>query len=326
MQRKIDGSSGSFTLTFADDDPAPKEPTTKTATRPSLLDSPPHEGAQAYDADVARYAQNASLPARTANDATTATPRPAQNDQILYLGTNTQKQVGGRVAQNDAEFANLAFASGGKATRINASTDSTITVGAMKFDLTKSADVAAWSRTLGLPEAKRSAIANVIDHADPMGRDELAGLATVWAKGELGGSVPSRMVFSGHYADRIADANGSNAVMASDIQALAKAMPNAAAQVEDIMVSACYGGSTAQMDAWRGAFPQAKSVWAYGAGGHERRDQSPTDAVATAHIVEWERETRGRALPNAQPQTALDAMAKLTLQNVTLWNGAHVRS
>lgn len=38
--------------------------------------------------------------------------------------------------------------------------------------------------------------------------------------------------------------------------------------------------------------------------------------VATAHILEWEREA------NAKPQTALDAMAKLTLRNVTLWNGA----
>jgi len=321
MQRRVDGS-GSVSFTFADDEPAPAE---KRSTRPSLLDAPPHDGPQAYDADIARYAQNAAAPARTASDATTA--RPRANDEVLFLGTNTQKTADGKTTQSDLEFHNLQFASGNKATRIEASKDSSIAVRGQKFDLSRPVDVDAWSRTLGLPAAQASAVARVIQGADLSGRDELAQLATVWARGELGGSVPSRLVLSGHLADRIMDADGSNGVLAKDLQALAKAMPRAASQVEDLMVSACYGGSQAQLDAWRGAFPNARSIWAYGDGGHTLRDKSPTGAVSVEHIVEWEKETRGRSLPNAKPQTNLDAMGRATLQNVTLWNGAyHVRS
>ena len=321
MQRRVDGS-GSVSFTFADDEPTPKE---KPPTRPSLLDAPTHDGPQAYDADIARYAQNATATARTASDATST--RPVANDDILFLGTNTEKTADGRTTQSDLEFRNLQFASGNKATRLQTSKDSSITTSGRKLDLSRTADVDAWSKTLGLPADEAKAIAGVIQGAELSGRDELAQLATVWAKGELGGSVPSRLVLSGHLADRIMDADGSNGVLAKDLQTLAKAMPRAAAQVEDIMVSACYGGAHAQLDAWRAAFPNARSVWAYGDGGHTVRDKSPTGAVSVEHIVEWERETRGRSTPDAKPQTSLDAMGKATLRNVTLWNGAyHVRS
>lgn len=303
MQRRIDGP-GSVSFTFADEDPTPVEP-----PKPRTVS---HDGPQAYDSDLVRYAQNATAPARTASDATTTRPPP--NDQVMYLGTNTQKTADGKTTQSDLEFRNLQYASGGKAIQIKPSTQAMT-------------DIDAWAKSLGLPPDKTAAIASVIKNADPAGRDELAQIAAVWAKGELGGSVPSRMVLSGHYADRIADADGSNAVLAKDIQALAKAMPRASAQVEDIMVSACYGGAQTQIDAWRGAFPNVKSVWTYGDGGHTARDKSPTDSVAVEHVVEWEKETRGRALPNAKPQTEMDGMGKATLHNVTLWNGAyHVRS
>ena len=318
--RRIEGQNG-VSFTFADDDPTPGQSVQSPPARPSLLDAQPHDGPLGYDADVARYAQNASGAApKTANDATSALP--AANDQILYLGANTDKN------QADNEFKNLNFVAGGKATQIKTSTDSSITAAnGQKFDLGKPGDVDAWSKTLGLPDAKATAVATAIKNASGAGRDELAQIATVWAKGENGGSVPSRLVLSGHVADRLMDADGSNGIESKDIQALAKAMPRAAAQVEDVMVSACYGGSKEQIDAWRGAFPNAKSIWTYGDGGHTVRDKSPTGAVAVEHLVEWEKETRGRSLPTAKPTTTMDEMGKSTLHNVTLWTGSyHVRS
>ncbi len=323
--RRIDGPNG-VSFTFADDEPsADTKPT--TPPRPSLLDAPPSDHTLGYDADVARYAQNAAAPSasRTTSDATSAQPtRPPANDDILYLGTNTTPMPGPKgapVPQWQAERDALAWRSGGKCTTITPSTASGVSAGGKTYDLSKPGDVDAWSKTLGLPADRAAAVATALKNAAPDGRDELAQIATVWAKGELGGSVPSRLVLSGHYANRIADANGSNGVNASDIQALAKAMPHAAAQVEDVMVSACYGGSQTQTDAWRSAFPNAKSVWTYGNGGHELRDKSPTGFAAIEHLVEWEKETRGRALPNAKPQTEMDAMGKLTLQNVSVWRG-----
>jgi hypothetical protein len=321
--RRIDGPNG-VSFTFADDDPTTDTKTT-TPPRPALTDAPA-DHPLAYDADVARYAQNAvaSSAPRTASDATST--RPAPNDDILYLGTNTTPMPGPQgkqVPQWQMERDALAWKSGGKCTTITPSTSDTIAAAGKTYDLAKPADVDAWSKTLGLPADRAAAVATAIKNASPNGRDELAQIATVWAKGELGGSVPSRLVLSGHYADHIADASGNtpNGVDARDIQALAKAMPNAAARVEDIMVSACYGGSKDQIDAWRGAFPNAKSVWAYGKGGHEASDKSPTAFAAIEHLVEWEKETRGRALPNAKPQTEMDAMGKLTLQNVSVWRG-----
>ena len=101
-----------------------------------------------------------------------------------------------------------------------------------------------------------------MNRADPDAKDELAQLTKTWAKGERGEEIPSRLVLSGHsVGDGVwGDHNGE--IYRRDIADLAKAMPRAAAQVEDLHISGCYSGGQGDVDSWRGIFP-AKTVWAY---------------------------------------------------------------
>lgn len=244
------------------------------------------------DEQARLFAENARA-RTTASDATSAAPRP--NDDILYLGMNTAEAVPGYGAQNDYEAKNLAgvAAGRGRVVRVAASGSSVVD----GHDLSKEEGVRAFAKTLGLPPGRAEEIANVLLAASVEGRDELAGLAVVLARGERGEPVPSRWILSGHYGDRISDGASHNGVESRDVQALARALPKGAAQVEDIMISGCYSGSKPQLEAWHAAFPGTRSVWGYGTGTHQKADQSPTGAWAVRHMAAWEAATRGRGAP-----------------------------
>jgi len=75
-------------------------------------------------------------------------------------------------------------------------------------------------------------------------------------------------------------------------------MPTAAADIEDIMLSACSSGYAESADyrtglqEWRTVFPNLKTLWGYGGA---KDFHSPTGDAALSHITAWERATRGRA-------------------------------
>lgn len=235
-------------------------------------------------------------------------PPPAarrSNNDVLLVGMNT--------ATANHEATHLRNR-GVNVTQVkDAAVNDTIKVGATTYDLTKDEGVKGFVSTLGLPQAQSDQIADVIRGGGNDARDELAQVAQVWAKGEKGGAVPSRLMISAHSTGGMYWGDGNGTIQRASIMKLADAMPQAARQVQDIHLSACYSGGQDAMNAYRGAFPNAKTIWAYtgsAPGAH---------SGATAHMSRWDNATRG-------DKTALTlALAAGTRkgENVAVWSDAH---
>lgn len=148
-------------------------------------------------------------------------------------------------------------------------------------------------KTLGLPAPQSQQIENVLKRAGADTRDELARLAQAWAPGEKGQAIPGRLVLSGHsggtsiYGDESGFRNGYLNVRS--VTDLARAMPKAAGQVEDLALSACYAGQEKDMANWRQGFPNLKTAIGY-------HDKSPSGIHADgsrAHLQRWADLTKG---------------------------------
>jgi hypothetical protein len=114
----------------------------------------------------------------------------------------------------------------------------------------------------------------------------------MFRRAELGRYTLERLVLSGHHAGGMmwGDRRGAGELIPTrDLRNVAAAFPVAAAQVKDIMFSAC--NSTAYIELCAEIFPSLESVWVY-------EGTSPSVATGSArHITRWERETRGDGLP-----------------------------
>lgn len=205
---------------------------------------------------------------------------PPGNDDILFLGFNP---TGKREAEN------LERGSGNKVVFIgDLKNDGVAGADGRTYDLKDRASTDAFTRTLGLPEAQRARIADVIARVQVTARDEMAQLAQQWAVAEKGGTIPSRMVLSSHHDGTTLWGDGNGGFSRDDLRELTRAMPRAAGQVEDLNVAACYSGGKIGLDAWRQMFPNAKTILAY-------RGSSPgADSGSNVHLARWERATRGR--------------------------------
>lgn len=202
----------------------------------------------------------------------------------------------------------------------DAKVDDTITTGsgktAVTHDLKTDAGRQAFVKTLGLPADQSAKIEDVLKRAGSDTRDEFAQLAQAWAVGEKGGEIPKRMVLSGHsggsaiYGDEDGFTNGAfNRDLLTD---LAKSMPKAAGQVEDIALSACYCGGEDTIMKWKAGFPNAKTMLAYA-------DKSPSGAGASgsrAHLKAWDTATRGDV--DALPPGTFKGLEKD--KNVATWS------
>lgn len=85
-------------------------------------------------------------------------------------------------------------------------------------------------------------------------------------------------------------------------------MPRAAAQIEDIHISACSTGGQAALEenraAWLEAFPGLKTLWAYdGSAPHEGK----------SHLADWARATKG-------PADRLELTEKRSREHVGVWD------
>ncbi len=212
----------------------------------------------------------------------------SRKNDVLFIGMN-------KYAQQEA---NTLTANGTKVSVIkDAKVDDTITVGtgkkAVTFDLKTDVGRKDFVKTLGLPAPQSAKIEDILKRAGSDTRDEFAQLAQAWAVGEKGGAVPGRLVLSGHsggssiYGD---ESNFTNGFFNRDLLTeLAKTMPKAAAQVEDIALSACYCGGENTIMKWKEGFPNAKTMLAYA-------DKSPSGSTETgsrAHLKAWDKATRG---------------------------------
>lgn len=237
-----------------------------------------------------------------------AGPAPAfrrSNNDVLMVGMNT--------ATANHEVAHLR-GRGLDVTQLrDTAVDDTIKVGGTTYDLTQDHGIQGFVSTLGLPRAQGDKIADVIRGGGSDARDELAQIAQVFAKGEKGGTIPSRLMISSHSTGGVYWGDGNGTIQRSSIMQLAEAMPQAARQVQDIHLSACYSGGQDAMNAYRAAFPNAKTIWAYAGtapGAH---------SGATAHMSRWDVATRG----DKNALTLALAAGTRKGENVAVWSEAH---
>jgi hypothetical protein len=211
-------------------------------------------------------------------------PKPTpKNDEILYVGTNIFSA--GREAR--------AIAAHGAPVRVATAPDLT--------------DTRAFVDALGVPKDVADRIAHVLDGAPPEERKFLAAIAFAWAAAERGGTCPSRLVISGHSGGGTDIWGSEGEIKLENVRLLAKAMPHAASQVEDIHLSACSTSANgASPRDWRAAFPHLTSLWCY---------DGSAPSPASSHLVAWAQMTRGRA----EPRLTED----LKHASVGLWTKSH---
>ena len=213
--------------------------------------------------------------------------RQPSNDRVVHLGMNKDSVEEVKALRSkgvNVESIQDTFEPG-KVTMNN--TGQSVT-----YDLTKREDVDKLAYSFKLPAEQTKKVADAIWNTDLGARDEISQLARIWAKGERGEGMPSRLILSGHHVgsgiwgDNNGEA-GHNRLKWQDLQSLATAMPTAARNVEDLHVAACYSGGEEKMKEYRAIFPEAKTIWAY--------DGSAPGAAsgATAHERKWELNTRG---------------------------------
>ncbi|MBN9166014.1 MAG: hypothetical protein J0I07_34010, partial [Myxococcales bacterium] len=287
MFERISGASRRPDLDRSDDDraadPARHESSPAVAYVGSAVDA-------RIDAGLADFVRNASK-------------SPPPNDEILHIGMNRSS-----APAEEAKLSKLA-----KVTELaHSERAAVISVDGKSYELAKPEGQGAFVGLLharGMSEMQAQLVVAAIAQTNPTGADEMAHLALLWAQGEAGGTVPSRIVLSGHSSGTtIWDGKGDGELAFADVQRLAWVMPRAAAQIEDIHISACSTGMQGAIDenraAWVAAFPNLKTLWAY-------NGSAPLEGGG--HLGEWARATRGRA-------TNLELSPSRAKEHVGVWD------
>jgi hypothetical protein len=130
-----------------------------------------------------------------------------------------------------------------------------------------------------------------LQETNPDARDQVAQVFKMFGAAEQGLFNLERLVLSGHsngvelWGDAASNFNPGGFLLDTTLSRLVGIFPKAAAQIEDVMFSACYTVSSIELVIK--VFPNVRTVWAYAGA-------SPAaGAGAEAHITKWESETRG---------------------------------
>lgn len=150
---------------------------------------------------------------------------------------------------------------------------------------------------IGLDDFERwDKATTLLMEADPKLRDQLADLMRWFSRGERGEVILERLVLSGHsngvelWGDAPADAESKPGTMVidRDLGRLTDIFPGAAAQVQDVMFSACFSINAVELVIRM--FPNLRTCWSYskfspdikgGSGGHIAAWAGATEGDAT---------------------------------------------
>jgi len=229
-----------------------------------------------------------------------AAPGPLPRDGILFLGMNPQ-------SSNELKALRASHAPVRELKSENGKIEG--------FDLNQAPGRAAFIAALELSPERAQAFSQLLEQAQAEGRDELAQLAKIWKGSELGQKIPGRVVISGHSNGlKIWSEAGRGSLQLSEIAHLAKIFPAAAAEIEDLHISACNTGYRSNIAYWQDVFPNLKTFWAY-------THTAPSSAYASpAHLRAWEKATRGPAenLNRKSLQKILSGAVRS--ENLALWS------
>lgn len=231
---------------------------------------------------------------------------PSFNNDVLVVGFNAGAKAEADSLKNRGNNVTLIRDSfeGNDKIRGTGANKSTV------YDLSTDAGVDRFAFSLGLPAGQTADIAKVLKDVGPDARDEMGQLARVWAGGEKGGKVPSRLVVSGHSVGNVVWGDDNGTMQMKNLQDLAKAMPKAAAQVEDVHLAACYAGTQTNADNFKDAFPNMKTFFGY-------HDSAPgTWSGAMNHLGKWDAATKDRKENLSRNITAGTRKG----DNVAVWN------
>ncbi|HET7180958.1 MAG TPA: hypothetical protein VFI15_01865 [Candidatus Limnocylindrales bacterium] len=144
--------------------------------------------------------------------------------------------------------------------------------------------------------------------ADKNFREQLAELMRWMNRAEKGQLIIDRLVMSGHSdgvrlwgeSQEADESKPGIMVVDRDLGGLARLFPKAAAQVQDIMFSACF--SINAVEIVKKAFPNLQSVWSYGG-------YSPSaDQGSVGHIATWAGATEGARTPTKGEKRGSNAL------------------
>ena len=155
------------------------------------------------------------------------------------------------------------------------------------FDLAGDAGRLAFAQSLGLTPERALALATALASTTDKGRDEAGQLAVQLAEADQGRQTLERLVISGHNTGVGPFGDNNGQLTWATLGAIAAVFPQAARQVEDLVVAACSSGSEVAMGEYQAIFPHLKTIWAY--------DGSAPGATsgAVVHLARWEKATRG---------------------------------
>lgn len=223
------------------------------------------------------------------------------NDNILFLGVNPSATP---------ESAALKKSLGASKVTVIEDSPNGMVDG---YDLTTEAGVEGFTQSLNLPAEQQQQLSGVLLDVEPSMRDEFGHIAKLWAKGEHGEAVPSRIVLSGHSDGKdIFSEDGRGAYSLDTLKSMAEVMPKAAAQIEDVHISGCNSGFKFNADRFQDAFPNLKTFWAY-------TGTAPSTGTNSAgHLRRWEQSTRGHVegLDRSQVSKGLGIRG----ENVSVWS------
>jgi hypothetical protein len=144
-------------------------------------------------------------------------------------------------------------------------------------------DIARWEKAI-----------DVLEKADPHIRDQLADVMRWFNKAERGEIILDRLVLSGHSngvelwgeSARGATSKPGLMIIERELGGIATVFPKAAAQVEDVMFSACF--SINAVEIVKKVFPNLQTAWTYTAFSPNVKQGSPE------HVAEFARATEGQ--------------------------------
>lgn len=178
-------------------------------------------------------------------------------------------------------------------------------------DLQDDADVEALLDAMALTGEQRDKAKDALDACGRRAKDEGAQLLVTFWEAERGERILERLILSGHSTGGGVWGDDNGYFSFGALEKILLTFPNAARQVEDLMIAGCYSQSLRQVDRFRGMFPDLKSFWAYG-------DSAPGSYTgATIHNAAWEEVSRG-----SEPALVTRIVVRGTRKgdNVATWN------
>lgn len=178
------------------------------------------------------------------------------------------------------------------------------------FNLQYPEQALAYAETLGLTGEKAQLLADILATTGDEAKDEMAKLAQVFYASEKGTRALERIIFSGHSVGSGIWGDDNGTISWDDVGKLALLFPNAARQIKDLHVAACYTGGEHSIDQFKAIFPNLETVWAY-------EGSAPGAASgAITHLTRWEKASRGKN-PDAVRRELADGTRKG--ENVVVW-------